>query len=204
MPYGPLRQLGCLVLFTLAATALGCASPAFVAGRESAEADVSGWVATHGGTVDGPPKARAERALASLLMDPGNRRPLTIAVLGAPTVGAFGWPGGQLFVTRGLIEQVDDAQLAAAIAHEVGHLIVDGHADSPAALRGGRTGHGAGHESEVAADRAAHALLCRAGQPAGGLVRLLDRLAADGGFSAAQRRGLRDRAERLRDLGPAD
>lgn len=40
------------------------------------------------------------------------------------TVNAFALPGGQVFITRGLLERMtDEAQLAGCLGHEVGHVV---------------------------------------------------------------------------------
>ena len=53
-----------------------------------------------------------------------------------PAVTAYGWRGGNLFLTRGLVDVMDDDELAAAVAHELGHLLGDGHVHSMTSLRG--------------------------------------------------------------------
>lgn len=45
-----------------------------------------------------------------------------ITILDWDAVNAFAAPAGQLFVTRGLLAITDDNELAAVIAHEVGHI----------------------------------------------------------------------------------
>jgi Zn-dependent protease with chaperone function len=42
-------------------------------------------------------------------------------------LGAWAWPGGRIEVSRALIDRLDDEQLAAALAHELGHLLDGGH-----------------------------------------------------------------------------
>lgn len=40
------------------------------------------------------------------------------------TINAFALPGGQIFITRALAEQLEtDAQLAGVLAHEIGHVV---------------------------------------------------------------------------------
>ena len=40
------------------------------------------------------------------------------------TVNAFALPGGQVFITRGLLDKLDDeAELAGVLGHEIGHVI---------------------------------------------------------------------------------
>ena len=50
--------------------------------------------------------------------------PLQITVLNSKEINAFAFPGGFVFVERGLLEAVDDeAQLAGVIAHEASHVV---------------------------------------------------------------------------------
>ncbi len=57
-------------------------------------------------------------------------RPVTYAgytggVLDTPTPNAFSTPGGYVFLTRGLLNRLDDEEeLAAALAHEVAHVVL--------------------------------------------------------------------------------
>jgi beta-barrel assembly-enhancing protease len=48
--------------------------------------------------------------------------PWTFAVLDDPGFNAFAAPGGYVFVTRGLVENVDEAELAGILAHEITHV----------------------------------------------------------------------------------
>lgn len=53
----------------------------------------------------------------------------TFRVLDDPGVQAWAGPGGHVYVTRGLLAQLDsEAQLAFVLAHEVGHVVA-GHTD---------------------------------------------------------------------------
>ncbi len=46
-----------------------------------------------------------------------------ITILNSPNVNAFALPGGYLYVTRGLLALANDsAELAAVVAHEMGHV----------------------------------------------------------------------------------
>jgi predicted Zn-dependent protease len=50
--------------------------------------------------------------------------PLQVTVLNSKEINAFAFPGGFVFVERGLLETVDDeAQLAGVISHEMSHVI---------------------------------------------------------------------------------
>ncbi len=49
--------------------------------------------------------------------------PLTFLVVDIPIPNAFALPGGQIFITRGMLEQnLDDEQLAGLIGHEIAHV----------------------------------------------------------------------------------
>lgn len=48
--------------------------------------------------------------------------PWTFAVLDDPGFNAFAAPGGFIFVTKGLVDRVDEAELAGILAHEITHV----------------------------------------------------------------------------------
>lgn len=49
--------------------------------------------------------------------------PWTFYVVDSEVINAFALPGGKIFITRGLIAKMDnDAQLAAVLGHEIGHV----------------------------------------------------------------------------------
>jgi predicted Zn-dependent protease len=59
---------------------------------------------------------------------PEHRRglPWVFTVLNSQKLNAFALPGGKVFVTRGLMEKMsNEAQLAAALGHEVGHVVAN-------------------------------------------------------------------------------
>ncbi len=52
------------------------------------------------------------------------RVPLQVTVLDSREINAFAFPGGFVFIERGLLEAVDDeSQLAGVIAHEMSHVV---------------------------------------------------------------------------------
>lgn len=54
--------------------------------------------------------------------------PLTFHLIDMPEPNAFALPGGQIFVTRGMLELgLDDDMLAALLGHEIGHVALDHH-----------------------------------------------------------------------------
>ena len=59
--------------------------------------------------------------LASVAERPG--LPWTFAVVDSPAVNAFALPGGFIYVTRGILPYIqDEAELAAVLGHEAGHV----------------------------------------------------------------------------------
>ncbi len=53
--------------------------------------------------------------------------PWTFGVLDDPGFNAFAAPGGYIFVTRGVVDAVDEAELAGIIAHEITHVTEKHH-----------------------------------------------------------------------------
>ncbi len=90
-----------------------------------AEAQHPKILATYGGVYS---DQRLERMIAkvvgSLTTVNGNTsQAYNITILNSPQVNAFALPGGNLYVTRGLLAlATDSAELAAVIAHEMGHV----------------------------------------------------------------------------------
>jgi hypothetical protein len=113
-------------------------------------------------------RVRVERAGTLLLPEGGVRWRVTSRA----DVGAWAWPDGRIEVAKGMVDRLDDQELAAALAHELGHLIDGGHLDGPHALDGG-----AG-DLERRADRVGCAMLMRHGVPAAALPRMLAKVAA--------------------------
>jgi len=53
--------------------------------------------------------------------------PWTFGVLDDPGFNAFATPGGFVFVTKGLVDSVDEAELAGILAHEATHVVEKHH-----------------------------------------------------------------------------
>jgi predicted Zn-dependent protease len=78
-----------------------------------------------GGAVDDPPLQayvdRVGRALARVSQRPN--LPYTFTVINDSSPNAFALPGGKVAITRGLLVNLDnEAQLAAILGHEIGHV----------------------------------------------------------------------------------
>jgi Zn-dependent protease with chaperone function len=112
----------------LAALGLGCAAAPQNAGL---------WIADHGGLLASPDlrQARVESVSAKLVGACTGRK-ITVQVLATNAVTAFSLRDGHIFVTKGLMDHLDDTELQAAVAHELGHLLSDGHVQTVASLRG--------------------------------------------------------------------
>lgn len=104
------------------------------------EAEIGQWAAAalrreyrvlSEGTVVQRVQAIAERVRAVVRQRPDRRYMVT--VLDTKQPGACAYPGGYVFLTRGIIEQAkDDDGLALVVAHEFAH-IATGHMDTPLA-----------------------------------------------------------------------
>jgi len=128
------------------------------------------WSATHGGVLGpaeaGSAYARAEAALTRIAGACACEH-ARVRVLDDSEPAAFAFRDGSLFVTRGLVALLDDGELSAALAHEVGHLT--------------RRGDGLpGPEAERLADRLGAELLRASGLSPELMPRMLRRLGGPG------------------------
>lgn len=82
-------------------------------------------LATYGGEYSDP---KLERMVAKVVgnlttVSANPTQTYRITILNSPNVNAFALPGGYLYITRGLLALANDsAELAAVIAHEMGHV----------------------------------------------------------------------------------
>jgi predicted Zn-dependent protease len=82
-------------------------------------------LSTYGGEYSNP---KLERMVAKVVgkltvVSQNPNQNYRITILNSPNVNAFALPGGYLYVTRGLLALANDsAELAAVIAHEMGHV----------------------------------------------------------------------------------
>lgn len=85
-------------------------------------------LATYGGEYSNP---KLERMVAKVVGDltsvsDNPSQTYRITILNSPNVNAFALPGGYLYVTRGLLALANDsAEMAAVIAHEMGHVVAN-------------------------------------------------------------------------------
>ena len=141
-------------------------------------------------------RQRADVALARLSASLDGRV-IRLTVSDSSTVAAYAWPDGRVLLTRGLVRLLDDDELAAAVAHELGHLLADGHLRTVAALGGARLAGPSAADVESRADAAGCGLLSAAGYAPAAMPRMLQKVAGAPGTSGATRASLKNRIGRL-------
>ena len=100
-------------------------------------------------------------------------------------VGAWAWPDRRVRVSPALVDLLDDDELTAALAHELGHLLDRGDlSPPPAALLGGAEGD----DPELRADQIGRRLLEVRGLPPEAMGRMLAKVAARCGGEGFARR----------------
>jgi beta-barrel assembly-enhancing protease len=133
--------------------------------------------------------------------------PWHFGILDADTVNAFATPGGNVFISRGLLVRMHgESELAGVLAHEISHVVLKHHLadiqknaqknlalDLASVKSGGLAGdaaravarvglegyvRGLSREDELAADRMGVVIAARAGYEPYGLVAVLQTLAA--------------------------
>lgn len=161
MDYVRLAVIGCF----LACTAIcgGCSS--FIGHSPNAEIM---WTKAHGGMAISQEQIRAARLCTALCCGWINQ-PIQVRILNTPQLAAWSWPDGHIYLASGLVRALDDTQLSAAIAHEMGHLINSGDVQCPFALTGGEHRMGI----ECAADLTGAAVLAAHGINPANLVTVL-------------------------------
>lgn len=83
------------------------------------------FLQANGGEVDSPTVRQYVREIGDELASVSERPelPWEFFVIDSEQVNAFALPGGKVFVSRGLLQLMDnEAQLAAVLGHEVGHV----------------------------------------------------------------------------------
>ena len=81
---------------------------------------------TYGGAYNGPQDAYVARVGKRIAVQSGlsnSERDFTVTLLNSPLNNAFATPGGYVYVTRQLLALMnDEAELAAVLGHEIGHV----------------------------------------------------------------------------------
>ena len=173
----------CRLLVLLASVALGCAAD----GRDK-------WVRHHGGIVFDSRLDRLAR-VSQPILDTAHERRVLVAVLDSEEPCAYSWPDGHVYLTDALVDMLDDSELAAAIAHELGHLSGERRRGSPVAALHGKPDL---LEAEASADWAGVQLLLRSGLPPSAMASMLAKVAASPAVPPESRVDLVRRAALLR------
>lgn len=89
-------------------------------------------VAQFGGEYGSPDLRKYVESIGQFLAQTSERRDLSykFTILNSEIVNAFAMPGGYIYISRGLLALADnEAQLAAVLAHELGHITALHHAE---------------------------------------------------------------------------
>jgi len=150
----------------------------------------SAWVRSNGGLAGKQEFAKAQVALA--LLSGAETQAIQVSVINSDAVGAYAWPGGNVYLTRGLVELLDRQELAAALAHEIGHLIADQTLNPPSSLGGTSD-----NRSEISADAVGAQLLGKRGIKRDALVSMLRKVCCCPSVNSSCRRAMLERIEIL-------
>lgn len=113
---------------------------------------------------------RLGRELASATAPPAR---IDLGLSSREGMGAWSWPDGRIRVSRALVDALDEDELRAAIAHELGHLLDDGAVASNGTALAGAGGRPDASAVEVRADALACTLLRAHGANPEALPRML-------------------------------
>ncbi|MBK6736459.1 MAG: M48 family metalloprotease [Haliea sp.] len=117
------RALILAALLAVPAVLTGCAGSASK-GKEMHQEMVS-----QGAPYDNPPlQAYVNQVGQRLVANSGESGTFTFTVVDSPDINAFALPGGYIYINRGLLAYLDnEAELAAVLAHEIGHVTAGHH-----------------------------------------------------------------------------
>jgi Zn-dependent protease with chaperone function len=149
------------------------------------------WLQRQGGIVNNTGDQRLARAAAKL--EPCVGHCLSVRVLATQTPSAYSFPDGSIFVTEGLLHLLDDDELTAVIAHELGHLLGDKRGEPVVSLRGCAEDL----DAESRADLLGTRLLRDANVQPGAMITMLRKIESSGSLPASCQRAMEHRAELL-------
>ncbi len=160
----------CLLLMTALAGLSGCAAQP--RGHSTA---AQMWAQKRGGLVVDGALQRVERVSLPLLQSvQSTSRKIRLHVIACESLTAYAWPSGEIYVSRGLVAALSDEELAAAVAHEMGHLVGDGHVCAVVALDGQANDHA--HDHERQADATGCRIMSQSGLPPVAMSRMLQKV----------------------------
>jgi hypothetical protein len=176
----PVAPLGLALLIVIAGCGIGPG-----ANRPQA------WVSQLGGPAATPDLPRIDAAAARLAAGT-SRRLGAVFVAAHHHAGAWSWSDGSIVLTQRLLDSLDDDELVAVLAHELGHLELDGRPG-----RRALAGSTRGARSEEAADDAGCRILTRSGLDPALMPCMLRHVAALEGAETSPGRSALRRAARL-------
>ena len=107
-------------------TSVALAAPITAAERQQGTAATASIIAEYGGAYRGPQAQYAERVGRRVAVQSGlssDPSAFNVTLLNSAVDNAFAIPGGYVYVTRNLLALMnDEAELAAVLGHEVGHV----------------------------------------------------------------------------------
>lgn len=187
-----MREAKRIFVMLMIALAAGCSTHQAVSPPRAASHQA--WVRSQGGLA---PVSHADH-----LVDICRRRlgadtlaECQLHVLESEAAVAFAWPDRRIYLSRGLIACLTDEELTAAVAHELGHLLDDGHIDCPVTLAGDPL---APTDRESRADRLGVGLLMTHHQNPAAMITMLEKVRDAASTSAATRANIAERIARLR------
>jgi predicted Zn-dependent protease len=199
------RTIFVIVLLVVAAWIAGCSgtSALSAAGDDPSVTrqpihchQMARWLAQRGGTIETRDSHRIQSMTDQLLARSGGSvTQVHIVVLDSDRPVAYAWPPTTVIVCRGLLESYDCSLVMAAVAHEIGHLVDDGHVAAPQALTGSVLS--SARDAESRADDIGRAMLEKAQMNPSAMHRLLTRLGHDPRLDKATRAQLLMRSHRL-------
>jgi predicted Zn-dependent protease len=167
-------RLMLLIVFSMVCCACAATAP---------HSPIAEWTRNHGGCiVDG----RLVR-----LRHVGDRLAWTglqasqLHVLNSQAVAAYSWPSGEVFVAAGLVDRASDDELTAALAHELGHLVLQHRLAVPATLISTEPTISGGNVEERA-DAVGMILLHRCGVSTSALAGVLRKAEGEQGSAAVR------------------
>ena len=127
------------------------------------------WVKSQGGYSANTIEQQRAETLCKRMASGLIKTAIHVRIVNSAAIGAWSWPDGDIDIATGLMQRLNNGELCAAIAHEMGHLINDHHVITLAALTGQNTALG----REAAADRTACHILIKHGLPMNDLIKAL-------------------------------
>jgi hypothetical protein len=158
-----LSVVSLIVMATFGLAAIGCSSQ----GESSSPASTPSTMPSPAPPRYGMSRDRATMALLRLRPAFSGNANVYVSPSIIPT--AFSWNDGTIYLSSGLLRILDDDEVTAAVAHELGHLVL-----GAGALAGQAHALNGSHEdAEQAADAVAIDILRRSGVPPASLGRVL-------------------------------